>query len=78
MELLKENQEVWFLKYLVVNNMTEDKEDAEVIKISIEPDSFKIQGRIPWEKKHTYILLAILCALLGISYEELSQVIGGI
>ena len=57
--------------------MTEDKEDSEVIKISIEPDSFKIQGRIPWEKKHTYILLAILCALLGISYEELSQVIGG-
>ena len=53
-----------------------EKDDPEVIKISIDPDSFKISGRIPWERKHTYILLAILAAALGVSYEEIFNYMG--
>tara|TARA_R110000823_G_scaffold291743_1_gene410142 strand:+ start:916 stop:1119 length:204 start_codon:yes stop_codon:yes gene_type:complete len=55
-----------------------EEPDPEVIKIHIEPNSFKISGKIPWERKHTYILLAILAAALGVSYEEIINAVGGV
>jgi len=50
--------------------------DEEKLKIHIEPDSFKISGKVPFGKKEVYILLAILAAALGVSYEEIFNYMG--
>lgn len=54
--------------------MEEQKDDK--IKIHIEPDSFKISGKVPIGKKEIYIMLAILAAALGVSYEEIFSYMG--
>lgn len=55
-------------------SMEEQKDDK--IKIHIEPDSFKISGKVPIGKKEIYILLAILAAAVGVSYEEIFSYMG--
>ena len=54
--------------------MTDPEE--EKLKIHIEPDSFKISGKVPFGKREVYILLAILAAALGVSYEEIFNYMG--
>ena len=50
--------------------------EEEKLKIHIEPDSFKISGKVPFGKREVYILLAILAAALGVSYEEIFSYMG--
>ena len=49
--------------------MSEDE-----IEVIIEPNSFKIQGKIP--DKVIYLLIAVLAAALGVSYEEIFNTMG--
>ena len=56
--------------------MTEDESDR--LRIHVTEDSFALKGRVPIEKKHILILLAIIAAALGVSYEEVIQTVGGV
>lgn len=64
----------WFKEEGGSVSMEEQKDDK--IKIHIEPDSFKISGKVPIGKKEIYILLAILAAAVGVSYEEIFSYMG--
>ena len=55
--------------------MTEDESDR--LRIHVTEDSFALKGRVPIERKHILILLAIIAAALGVSYEEVIQAVGG-
>ena len=54
--------------------MEEQKDDK--IKIHIEPDSFKISGKVPIGKREIYVMIAIFAAALGVSYEEIFSYMG--
>lgn len=51
-------------------------EDQEDLKVEITDDSFKITGRI--KEKYIYIFLALIAAALGVSYDEIAAIIGGL
>ena len=54
-----------------------DEEQNDKLRIHVTEDSFALKGRVPIERKHILILLGILAAALGVSYEEvLSAVVG--
>ena len=53
-------------------------EEDDKLSVFIEPNSFKISGKVPIGKREIYILLAILCATLGVSYQEIFSYVGGI
>ena len=55
-----------------------DGEVDDRLRVHITEDSFTLKGRVPIEKKHILILLGILAAALGVSYEEVLQAIGGV
>ena len=55
-----------------------DEEQDDRLRIHVTEDSFALKGRVPIEKKHILILLGILAAALGVSYEEVLAAIGGV
>jgi hypothetical protein len=55
-----------------------ESENDDRLRVHITEDSFALKGRVPIEKKHILILLGILAAALGVSYEEVLQAIGGV
>jgi len=57
--------------------MSEEQKDDR-LRIHVTEDSFALKGRVPIEKKHILILLGILAAALGVSYEEVLSAVGGV
>jgi hypothetical protein len=57
--------------------MSEEPKDDK-LRIHVTEDSFALKGRVPIEKKHILILLGILAAALGVSYEEVLSAVGGV
>ena len=55
-----------------------ESENDDRLRVHITEDSFALKGRIPIERKHILILLGILAAALGVSYEDVLQAIGGV
>ena len=55
-----------------------DEEKDDRLRIHVTEDSFALKGRVPIEKKHILILLGILAAALGVSYEEVIAAVGGV
>jgi len=55
-----------------------DEEQDDRLRIHVTEDSFALKGRVPIERKHILILLGILAAALGVSYEEVLEAIGGV
>lgn len=53
-----------------VQNMEKDP-----LEILITKDEFTLKGRIDVPPKFWYLLIAILCATLGVSYEEIIEVV---
>ena len=54
----------------------EIKREDDKIKFHIEPDSFKISGKVPIGKREIYVMIAIFAAALGVSYEEIFSYMG--
>ena len=46
-------------------------EEDDRLRVHITEDSFALKGRVPIEKKHVLILLAIIAAALGVSFDEI-------
>ena len=51
-------------------------ENDDRLRVHITEDSFALKGRIPIEKKHVLILLGIIAAALGVSYEQVLETVG--
>ena len=49
--------------------MSDDLDD-EQLRVHITPDSFTLKGRVPIERRHIIILLAIIATYLGVNYDE--------
>lgn len=54
----------------------DDNLDDESLKIVWNDEEFGLKGRIKVPPKFWYLLIAVLCATLGISYEEIIEVVG--
>ena len=53
-------------------------EEDDRLRVHITDDSFALKGRVPFEKKHILILLAIIAAALGVSFDEIMAQFGGL
>lgn len=53
-------------------------EEDDRLRVHITEDSFALKGRVPIEKKHVLILLAIIAAALGVSFDEIMAQFGGL
>ena len=53
-------------------------EEDDRLRVHITEDSFALKGRVPIEKKHVLILLAIISAALGVSFDEIMAQFGGL
>ena len=51
-------------------------EEDDRLRVHITEDSFALKGRTPIEKKHVLILLGIIAAALGVSYEQVLETVG--
>ena len=54
----------------------EQEYDAERLKVNWSSDEFSLKGKVQVPPKFWYLLIAILCATLGVSYEEIMEVVG--
>ena len=50
--------------------------DDEGLKVHWTEEEFALKGRVKVPPKFWYLLIAVLCATLGISYDELIAVVG--
>jgi DNA/RNA endonuclease G (NUC1) len=48
----------------------------EGLKVNWSSDEFSLKGKVQLPPKFWYILIAVLCASLGVSYEEIIKVVG--
>jgi len=53
-----------------------DYVDEESLKIVWTDDEFGLKGRVKVPPKFWYLLIAVLCATLGVSYEEIIETVG--
>ena len=53
-------------------------EEDDRLRVHITEDSFALKGRGPIEKKNVLILLAIIAAALGVSFDEIMAQFGGL
>ena len=51
-----------------------DREEG--LKVNWSSDAFSLKGKVQLPPKCWYILIAVLCASLGVSYEEIMEVVG--
>ena len=57
--------------------MVEDEQDpSEGLKVNWSSDEFSLRGKVQVPPKFWYLMIAILCATLGVSYEEIMEVVG--
>jgi len=52
----------------------EQKDDS--LKVHWTEDEFSLKGKVQVPPKFWYLLIAILCATLGVSYEEIMATVG--
>ena len=50
--------------------------DEESLKIVWNADEFGVKGRVKVTPKFWYLMIAVLCAALGVSYEEIIETVG--
>jgi len=55
--------------------MTEPNQD-DSLKVHWTEEEFALKGRVKVPPKFWYLLIAVLCATLGISYEEIMATVG--
>ena len=53
-----------------------DEEQSEGLKVHWNEEEFSLRGRVKVPPKFWYLLIAVLCATLGVSYEEILEVVG--
>ena len=51
-------------------------DDEEGLKVNWSSEEFSLKGKVQLPPKFWYILIAVLCASLGVSYEEIMEVVG--
>ena len=51
-------------------------DSEEGLKVNWSSDEFSLKGKVQLPPKFLYILIAVLCASLGVSYEEIMEVVG--
>ena len=51
-------------------------DSEEGLKVNWSSDEFSLKGKVQLPPKFWYILIAVLCASLGVSYEEIMEVVG--
>ena len=51
-------------------------DSEEGLKVNWSSDEFSLKGKVQLPPKFWYILIAVLCASLGVSYEEMMEVVG--
>ena len=51
-------------------------EDDDSLKVRWTPDEFSVKGKVEVPPKFWYLLIAVLCASLGVSYDEIIEVVG--
>ena len=51
-------------------------DSEEGLKGNWSSDEFSLKGKVQLPPKFWYILIAVLCASLGVSYEEIMEVVG--
>ena len=61
--------------------MTDPREDEsytdeEGLRVNWSTDEFSLKGKVNLPPKFWYLMIAILCATLGVSYEEIMEVVG--
>ena len=54
----------------------EEQDSGEGLKVNWSSDEFSLRGKVQVPPKFWYLLIAILCATLGVSYEEIIEVVG--
>ena len=53
-----------------------DEEQSEGLKVHWTEEEFALKGRVKVPPKFWYLLIAVLCAALGVSYEEIMETVG--
>lgn len=51
-------------------------EDDDRLKVHWTPEEFSLKGKVQVPPKFWYLLIAVLCASLGVSYEEIMETVG--
>jgi|TARA_R100001163_G_scaffold65636_2_gene63662 DNA/RNA endonuclease G (NUC1) len=51
-------------------------DSEEGLKVNWSSEEFSLKGKVQLPPKFWYILIAVLCASLGVSYEEIMEVVG--
>ena len=51
-------------------------ENDESLRVHWTPEEFSLKGKVQVPPKFWYLLIAILCATLGVSYEEIMATVG--
>jgi len=54
---------------------TSQNMESDPLEILITSEEFSLKGRIDIPPKFWYLLIAVLCATLGVSYEEIMKVV---
>ena len=54
----------------------EEQNQDEGLKVNWSSDEFSLKGKVQVPPKFWYLLIAVLCATLGVSYEEIMEVVG--
>ena len=54
----------------------EEQNQEDGLKVNWSSDEFSLKGKVQVPPKFWYLLIAILCATLGVSYEEIMEVVG--
>ena len=53
-----------------------DEEQSEGLKVHWTEEEFALKGRVKVPPKFWYLLIAVLCAALGVSYDEIIETVG--
>ena len=57
--------------------MSDEEQDTnDGLKVNWSSDEFSLKGKVQVPPKFWYLLIAVLCATLGVSYEEIMEVVG--
>ena len=58
--------------------MSAEIPDEDKLRVSISPEEFSLKGRVDLPPKFWYLLLAILAMPLGLTWDEIKPLLGGI
>ena len=54
----------------------EEQDPGEGLNVNWSNDELSLKDKVQVPPKFWYLLIAILCATLGVSYEEIMEVVG--